>query len=303
MPETQANRNAERMRRSVPLVLLAASLLTLTISTRSLEGLPKRIGVSFFGFFQRGFSAIGDFASGAVSSITELRKLRKDYDALVTKLESYANLERGYAEIKQENDRLKEQLGYSSQLRYEKIAARIVAKDPENIYATIVIDKGIEAGIRKNMPVIAFQNGMEGLVGRVVEVGRGSSIVVPLYDTSSYIAGRLATSRYEGLVTGRGSADEPLVMKFVKKRAKEEIQFGDLVVTSGYESVYPPEVSIARVSKVRALDYQTSIEVDLEPVLDFSRLEHVFVVRPTGQAVDQAPQAAGGTGGTEGGGK
>jgi rod shape-determining protein MreC len=301
MPETQASRNTERIKRSVPLVLLAASLLTLTISTRSLEGLPKRIGVSFFGFFQRGFSAIGNFASGAVSSITELRQLRKDYDALLLKLESYANLERGFSEVKQENERLKSQLGYSAQLQYEKIPARIVAKDPENIYATIVIDKGIEAGIRKNMPVIAFQNGMEGLVGRVVEVGRGSSIVVPLYDSSSYIAGRLATSRYEGLVTGRGSADEPLVMKFVKKRAKDEIQFGDLVVTSGYESVYPPEVSIARVAKVRALDYQTSIEVDLEPVLDFARLEYVFVVRAGGNAEQGQTFPAGS--GAEGGSK
>ena len=114
----------------------------------------------------------------------------------------------------------------------------------------------------------------------MVEVGRGSSIVVPLYDSSSYIAARLATSRYEGLVTGKGSSDEPIVMKFVKKRAKDEIQFGDLVVTSGYESIYPPEISIGRVAKIRSLEYQTSIEVDLDPVLDFSRIEYLFVIKP-----------------------
>lgn len=280
MPETPAFKKQDRLRRAVPIVLLVASLLTMTISTRSLEGLPKKIGVTFFGFFQKAFSAVGNFVSDTTSSITELRRLRKDYDELLVKMESYSNLERGYADVKQENERLKTQLGYSSRLEYERIPARIIAKDPENIYATIVINKGIEAGIRKNMPVIAFQDGIEGLVGRVVEVGRGSSIVVPLYDTSSYIAARLATSRYEGLVTGNGTTEMPLVMKFVKKRAKDEIQFGDLVVTSGYESVYPPEVSIARVTKVRVLDYQTSIEVDLEPVLDFSRMEYVFVIKP-----------------------
>jgi len=301
MPETPAIRKMDRLRKAVPVVLLAASLLTLTISTRSLEGLPKRVGVSVFGFFQKGFSAVGDFVSNTTSSIAELKRLRKDYDELLLKMESYSNLERGYAEIRQENERLKEQLGYSAGLQYERIPAKVIAKDPENVYATIVINKGIEAGIRKNMPVIAFQDGIEGLVGRVVEVGQGSSIVVPLYDTSSYIAARLATSRYEGLVTGYGSSDKPLVMKFVKKRAKEEIQFGDLVVTSGYESLYPPEISIARVSKVRALDYQTSIEVDLEPVLDFSRMEYVFVIKPEAAAeagvadtaAPAAPQDAG----------
>ena len=37
---------------------------------------------------------------------------------------------------------------------------------PENLYSTITIDKGFDDGIRKNMPVIAFQDGVEGLVGQ-----------------------------------------------------------------------------------------------------------------------------------------
>lgn len=273
----------ERIKRSVPFVLLAVSLLMLTISTRSLEGLPKRVGVSFFGFFQKGFNAIGNFASTSLKSISELKQLRRDYDELSKKLEGYANVERGNAELSRENERLKSLLGFSSAIAYERIPVRIVAKDPENLYATLVVNKGSEAGIEKNMPVLAFQDGVEGLVGRVVEVGHGSSIVVPLYDTSSYIAARLATSRYEGLVTGKGSADEPVVMKYIKKRAKDEVQFGDLVVTSGYESIYPPEVAIGRVSKVRSLEYQTSLEIDLEPVLDFSRIEYLFVIKPSSQ--------------------
>lgn len=299
--------NIDRARKAIPLVLLATSLLMLTISTRSLEGLPKRFGVSVFGFFQKGFSAIGGFVSNTVESVSELKQLRQDYAALSKKLEAYSNVERGNAELLQENQRLKAQLGFSAELAFERIPVRIIAKDPENVYATLVVDKGIEAGVRKNMAVVAFQDGVEALVGRVVEVGRGSSIVVPLYDRSSYIAARLAVSRYEGLVTGRGSSNEPLVMKFVKKRAKDEIQFGDLVVTSGYESLYPPEVAIARVTKVRALDYQTSIEVDLEPVLDFSRLEYLFIIKPlpaeTTPQPDNQPQAGMATGEGMGGAK
>lgn len=277
---SQPVRNPERNRKFVPIVLLAASLLTLTISTRSLQGLPEEVGVTVFGFFQRGFAGVGDFISGTISSIAELRRLKKDYDSLSKKLEEYSNLERGYADLRNENDRLKEQLGFTANLSYDRISARIVAKDPENIYASLVINKGSEAGIHKNMPVVAFQNGQEGLVGRVIEVGRGSSIVVPLYDSSSYIAARLATNRYEGLITGRGVADEPLIMKYVNKRAKDEAQFGDLVVTSGYESIYPPDVAIGRIKKFKTLDYETSLEVDIEPVLDFSRLEYVFVIKP-----------------------
>jgi rod shape-determining protein MreC len=272
---------ADRGRRAVAPILLAASLMCLTISTRSLEGLPESFGLTVLGFFQRGFSSVGSFVSDSVSSIAELQRLRENYRELSAKLERYTNMERGIAELRDENKRLKAQLGFSQEIPYQRIAARIVAKDPENLYSTITIDKGFREGIRKNMPVIALQDGIEGLVGRVIEVGGGTSKIVPLYDSKSFVASRLSSgSRTEGLVGGQGSPDDPLMMRFVKKRAKDDIQFGDLVVTTGYDSLYPAEVAVGRVSKVRVLDYLTSIDIELEPVLDFSRIEYVFVIRP-----------------------
>lgn len=244
-------------------------------------GLPERIGLSFFGFFQKGFSAVGSFISDTASSISELKKLRQDYDSLVEKTKALDRIERDYADIKSENDRLKAQLGFSSQIAYTKTAARIIGKDPGNLYATIAINKGVEEGIRKNMPVIAWQDGVEGLVGRVVEAGQGVSLVVPLYDPTSYVAARLAKSRYQGLLVGLGAEDSPLVMKYVPKRARDETQAGDIVVSSGLESLYPPDIALGRVVRIRELEYQTSLDIDIEPVLDFARLEYVFVVMPT----------------------
>ena len=289
-------KNPSRGRRAVAPILLVASLLSLTISTRSLVGVPERIGVTVLGFFQKGFSAVGDFVSDTVASIAELKRLRQDYKALTAKLEQYTKIERGLADLRAENARLKSQLGFAEGLPYERIAARVVAKDPSNLYSTIVIDKGVESGIRKNMPVIAFQDGIEGLVGRVVEVGLGTSIVVPLYDMNSFVACRLVNARNEGLVGGQGSADEPLMMRFVKKRAKDEVQFGDLVSTTGFESVYPPDIAVGRVKKVRVLEYQTSIEIELDPVLDFSRIEYIFAVKPGNAAAqDGSAVSDGGT--------
>jgi rod shape-determining protein MreC len=247
----------------VPLILLGASLLCLMISTRSLAGVPEFLGVTVLGLFQRGFAAVGDFASDTVASIAELKRLRESYRELAAKLELYTNIERGNADLREENQRLKEQLGFADRIVYQRIAGRIIAKDPGNLYSTIIIDKGIE-----------------GLVGRVVEVGRGVSKVLPVYDSSLYVAARLANQyRHEGLVGGQGSADEPLLMRFVKKRAKDETQFGDLVVTNGYDSVYPPDIALGRVKMVRVLEYQTSAELELDPILDFSRIEYVFAIR------------------------
>ena len=190
-------------------------------------------------------------------------------------------MERGLADLREENKRLKDQLGFSQDIGYQRIAARIVAKDPENLYSTITIDKGFKDGIRKNMPVIAFQEGLEGLVGRIIEVGAGTSKIVPIYDAKSFVASRFSGgSRTEGLVGGQGSPDDPLLMRFVKKQVKDEVQFGDLVVTTGFESLYPAGSRRRPRKKIRVLEYQTSLDVELDPVLDFARLEYAFVIKP-----------------------
>ena len=86
--------------RAVAPILLAASLLCLTVSTRSLEGVPESLGLTILGFFQRGFSAVGGFASDTVASINELRRLRENYVELSAKLERYTNMERGLADLR-----------------------------------------------------------------------------------------------------------------------------------------------------------------------------------------------------------
>ncbi len=263
------------------LLLVGSSIVMLILSTRSLTGLPEQIGLSIASFFQNGFHRIGSFFSQTANSITELRELKSSYTNALIKIEQFESLERGFAEFRQDNIRLREQLGYLQDQRFKKVSAEIIAKDPENIFSTIVVNKGIKDGIRKNQPVIAYQDGIQGLVGRIIEVGRTSSIVMPLYDGTSHVASRLEKSRYEGLVTGQYRLDKPLIMQYVKKSAKDEIEFGDLVLTSGLAGLYPRDIYVGRVKDKRIVDYKTSIELELEPIIDFSRLEFVFIVMPS----------------------
>lgn len=260
-------------------MLMAVPLISLIISTRSLAGMPERVGLAVLSFFQRGFSSVSSFLSDTVNSVATLKELEARHRELLARVEALSIVERSYSEIKLENDRLKDQLGYQTASRFKSVSARIIARDPENVYSTIVVDKGIAQGVVKNQAVIAFQDGVEGLVGRVIEVSRSSCLVAPIYDSSAYVAVRLERSRYEGLALGSGSADVPVLVKYVKKRAKEEIQFGDLVVTSGLKSLYPAGISVGRVKGVRDLDYLTSLELDIDPVIDFGKLEYVFIIQ------------------------
>lgn len=258
--------------------LILASFITLMISTQSLTGLSKQLGLTAISFFQHGFSTVGSFVSDSINSIAELQRLEESHRALLAQVESLGRMEREYSDVKQENDRLRHLLQLSSEAAYSSVAARIIAKDPGNLYSTFILDKGASHGIRKNQAVVAYQDGLEGLVGRVIEVSRSTCLVIPIFDSASYIGVRLDRSRYEGLAMGSGSDELPLVVQYIKKRARDEIQFGDLVITSGLQSLYPVGIKVGRVSKLRLLDYLTSMELEIEPIIDFSRLEFVFII-------------------------
>jgi rod shape-determining protein MreC len=136
--------------------------------------------------------------------------------------------------------------------------------------------------VGQDHPVVAYTKGFQGLVGRVVETAPGSAKVLPIVDRSCYVAARMRDSRHEGLVRGGGDPDR-VFMEYVKKRAKENVSYGDLVITSGLSDVYPEGLYIGRIRSFEAPDWETSLTLEVEPVVDFSRLEYVFVLKTDGQ--------------------
>ena len=270
---------SHKTRNRIAILFALLSFFLLLTSSRMVAGIPEQIGLSIMSVLQQVFDTVGNFFSSTVTSITELRELQKKYQDLLKRTELLKVYERDYVQLKRENELLKEQLGLLETIQYEAIPARIIAKDPNNQFYAIILNKGIKDGIKRNMAVIAYQNGIEGLVGRIIEVSSHASIVLPIFESSSYIAARLSTSRYEGLVNGRGSDTSNLVMQCVRKSAKNEIQLGDIIVTSGFQSLYPPEIAIGRVKKIEEPKYVSSLEISVEPILDFSRIEYVFILK------------------------
>jgi rod shape-determining protein MreC len=252
----------------------------------------KDIGLSTFSGIRSGVDAALSFVSRTVLSVRELATLREEYNELSDRISRYEQLERSSAEIRQENIRLREQLGFSESLIYKHIPAKIIAQDPDNLYSAFVINKGRRDGIETDMAVIAFQDGMQALVGKVVQSGFVESLVMPLYDTSSFVSARFSESRYEGIVEGQGRYEDPLLMRFIRRRAGEEIQFGDMVISSGMGRLYPANVNIGRVSRVLVQESENSIDVELEPSIDFSRLEYLFVIIPEDTEIAENAQVA-----------
>ncbi|MCI5518750.1 MAG: rod shape-determining protein MreC [Treponema sp.] len=260
----------------IGLILISSFLLAFSSGKFVLNF--KQIGFSVLSTFEKGVHTVVDGVSNTVNAVSELRKLKKDYNELVIKLEHYEQMQRSNADITKENSRLKEQLDFSVSLEEKNIPAQIISRDLDNAFSYLTIDKGSVNGIKKNMPVIAYQNGNQGLVGKVIQVGTFTSQIMPIYNTNNIVSARIQNTRDLGLVNGLGSQDQPLLMQYIRKRVLEELSFGDIVVTSGENDNYMRDIPIGSISKITVLDYNSSLNIELTPIIDFSRLETVIVV-------------------------
>ena len=238
----------------------------------------NRIGFSILSVAQKGVFIATNSVNNAIGAVKELAELKRDYDELTLKLEKYEQMQRTNAEIRKENEQLKEQLGFTETLEQKNYPAQIISRDINRLYTSLTIDKGSINGIGKNMPVIAFQNGNIGLVGKIVEVGRFTSTIMPIYSIGCTVSARIQNTRDLGLVSGLGNADQVLSMKYIKKRVLSELHYGDVIVTSGENGNYMRDMPLGTISEIRVIDYDSSLNIDIIPIIDFSRLETVIVV-------------------------
>jgi rod shape-determining protein MreC len=258
--------------------LVIISSFLLMFSSSNFISNAKNTGMSIFSGIRNGIYEITSFFSRTFLSISELADLREEHSELIKRLELYEELERSNAEIYQENIRLKEQLDFAKTLHFRRIPAQISGRDPDNLYSAVVINKGSFSGVMNDMAVVAWQSGTQALVGKVIQTGVFESLVMPIFDVNSLVSSRFSVSRFEGIVEGQGNPETSLLMRFVPKRAKDEINTGDIVISSGMGGVYPAGINIGRVSGVNILEYETTLEIEIKSMIDFSRLEYVFVI-------------------------
>ena len=258
-------------------LLLIVSGVFLAFTTGSFVVNFSRIGFSIFSSAEKGIFFVTNSVGRQFAAMRELSELRRNYDELVIKLQNYEQMQRTNAEIRKENEQLKEQLDFVKSLEKKNYPAQIISRDTDKLYASLTIDKGSVNGIGKNMPVIAYQNGNIALVGKVIEVGRFTSSIMPIYSIDCTVSARIQNTRDLGLLSGFGD-DTKLSLKYIKKRVMDTLNYGDVIVTSGENGNYMRNIPIGSISEIRVVEYDSSLEIDVAPLIDFERLETVIVV-------------------------
>jgi rod shape-determining protein MreC len=171
----------------------------------------------------------------------------------------------------------------------EAVSAQVIGKDFTEFFRVtrIVLDKGARE-VRSHMPVIS----PDGVVGAVLHVAGDTVDVQLAVDAAFGVDVEDQRTRARGFVRGTGDpARYGCKVEMVDSR--DDVEIGDLLVTSGKGRWFPRGIPVARVTKVIKRELGRDQDVDAAPTVDFSRLDNVLVLLTTPGDETSPPSTAG----------
>ncbi len=219
--------------------------------------------------FERGLVWIKNSGTGIWHDYFYLRGVRAENRQLKEQIEQMRLEEVRLSEDAAQAHRLQNLLAFKEQFIAKTVAAQVIGSSGSDLSRVIYIDKGEDAGLRRDMAVITA----DGVVGKILVVYPSVSQVLLINDQSSGVGVILEKSRLQGVL--RGAANGEVVLERIM--SNEQVQQGETVLTSGGDQIFPKGLPAGTVSKV-ALGKDLFLNIKVRPSSDLSKLEEVLVL-------------------------
>jgi rod shape-determining protein MreC len=223
------------------------------------------------------FRVVRDGANRALAPVEEAAAYLRTFGKLREKNERLRSLAVHLAienfflrEYRFENARLRRLLGFLEEARFRPLPARVVARTGGRATDVWKIDKGARDGIEVGMAVMNYR----GLVGRIDQLFPSSAAIRTLRNQDVRVSALNQRSRVVGILAW----EHPGGFRLRDIPATADVERGDRIVSSGLGGVFPPGIPLGRVTEVKRSRGRVFLEADVEPEVDFSLLEEVYVV-------------------------
>ncbi len=271
----KTNDRKKTSRSRVPRLFLLFVLFVGLLFTLLTSATGRRFGI----FHQATLEALGPlqsvFTNISLSTVRlkdryiTLWNLQEENDSLRKELDTYHALLDEYREAYSRNRFLETELEFKRQETFPALMARVVGKDPSFWFQTLIVDRGKNDGVVTGM---VARNSL-GAVGQVVQVSDNYSKVLLANAPSSAIDAIVQKNRVRGILKGAG--EQGYVLQYVLKNG--DVKEGDVIVTAGIGGVFPSGITLGTVSTVRSKRRGMFLEIEVEPAVDFSRLEVLYI--------------------------
>ena len=215
--------------------------------------------------------------AGFFENVNDLRHTYEENKRLKAHLEQYVLLQSEVESLKKENEHLRELLDKKESLRdFVAIQATVIGRNPDRWEEKLIVNKGSQHGVQKNMAVITPQ----GLIGKVRSVSPFSATVQLLSAKdrqnriSAFIQG---DENVFGLIEGYDEEREALLLKRIPYDAK--VEKGQRVFTSGLGGIFPKGLFIGEIEEVVADEYGLTQIAYIKPAANFYDIDDVIIVK------------------------
>ena len=244
-------------------ILLEIAALGMLRHGDSLQDLfISRAAHGFLGYFWGVSENIADYASLR----TENRHLAEEILRLT---ETITRLEEEAAAAAS-----RDSADYTSAWRgkYEFIPAEVIKNSVNKQHNYLIIGKGSDDGVRPQTGIITSR----GVIGIVDAVSRHYSYAISFLNSDSSISARIGKDGATGPMAWDGKGSGNALLREIPLQVKFEE--GDTVYTSGFSTIFPPDIPIGRITGSRIVNGAT-FEIKVSLFQDFSSVRHVCLVR------------------------
>ncbi|MBR1661767.1 MAG: rod shape-determining protein MreC [Acidaminococcaceae bacterium] len=225
--------------------------------------------------FNEAVRFVSDQASSFRDSSRLNATLQEENAKLKAELDALRNAEYRLKLMETENKELLAMAGYKQQNdRLTLLSARVVGVSLGDLHEYFFLDKGAADGVREDMVITSS----EGIAGVVDQVYRHYSRFMLVSASQSRIGVKVLRreSRAVGVLTGKG-VDRALLQAEYFSR-DDDIQVGDMLVTSGIGGKYPSGLYVGKVREVETDVTGLQKLARIEPAANLNHLDRVFVV-------------------------
>jgi rod shape-determining protein MreC len=277
--------SAARKRRLAAVVLVALSLVMITVYFRESSGGPLHDAQSV------GATALRPFQVAAERVARPFRDVYGYFAGLATAKEENDGLRREIERLQQQaiqNELARQQLetlrqivGYQRSATFpddfRAVTAEVIGHAPSEFDQQVTIAAGADDGVHEHDPVVTTR----GLVGEITLVTPNTAKVTLLTDRTSAVSASDLLTRATGLIRHGQAKGNALIFDRVRK--EQVVEREDVIVTAGtYEgglpSLYPKGIPIGVVTNVGQIDTDLFKQIQVRPFVDFSSLDAVIVL-------------------------
>lgn len=200
----------------------------------------------------------------------------------------YFSLRKINAELAEENASLRTRLEQQNQIlqetelppldsaivkRFDYVSAKVINNSTLLFKNYITVNKGRADGIAPGMAAIS----PHGAVGKVKAVSDHYAVLISILNTDEQLSSSIKRTGNFGTLQWDGTDPRFADLHYIPRHVNPQV--GDTVVTSGYNAVFPANILVGTISRVRLPEEAPFFEIKVELAQDFSRLSFVEIIR------------------------